>query len=145
MEGFPVMTELLTKHYRAILRCLGITVAACSAISGGLLWAAAPPDGLRVLEPVTTKATLLTLLAVLGVGLPLAAALSPRRHLRFIAAVFAAAALTNAVVLSPLIVVPFQDATSFIAVIGAIGMAVASIPALHEPIEDPENPGTEQA
>ncbi|GAB2713795.1 hypothetical protein ACX801_18250 [Arthrobacter bambusae] len=139
------MTELLAKHYRTILRCLGITVAACSAISAGLLWAAAPPDGLRVLEPVATKATLLTLLAVLGIGLPLAAVLSPRQHLRFIVAVFLAAAMINAVVLSPLVVVPFQEATSFIAVIGAIGMAVASVPALHESFEDPESPGTERA
>lgn len=145
MEGYPVKTELLTKHYATILRSLGITVAACSALSAGLLWGAAPPDGLRVLEPVATKATLLTLLAVLGVSLPLAAALSPRRHLRFIAAVFVAAAMTNAVVLSPLVVVPFQDATSFIAVIGAIAMVVAGVLALHESFEDPESRETEKA
>ncbi|MGO4859641.1 hypothetical protein [Arthrobacter sp. 2MCAF14] len=94
---------------------------------------------------MATKATLLTLLAVLGVILPLLTTLSPRQHLRFFATVFAAAAMINAVVLSPLIVVPFQGATSFIAVIAAIGMAVASVPALHVPIEDPENTGTEQA
>ncbi|MBB6407217.1 hypothetical protein [Arthrobacter sp. AZCC_0090] len=138
-------SQLITRHYQALLKCLGIAVASCSAISSGLLWAAAPPDGLRVLDPVATKATLLTLLAVLGVILPLISALIPRQYLRFIATVFAAAAMTNAVVLSPMIVVPFQDATSFIAVIGAIGMAVASVPALHEPVEDPENSGTEQA
>jgi hypothetical protein len=45
----------------------------------------------------------------------------------------------------PLIMIPFQGATSFIAVISAIGMAVAPVPALHESIEDPENSGTERA
>jgi hypothetical protein len=44
--------------------------------------------------------------------------------------------MTNAVVLSPMIVVPFQGATSFIAIVCAIGMAVASVPALHDPVED---------
>lgn len=39
---------------------------------------------------------------------------------------------------------PRHDATSFIAVIGTIGMAVASIPALREAIEDPENLGVGQ-
>lgn len=91
MEGYP---EVLTKPM-----CRGITVAACSAISAGVLWAAALPDGLRVLEPAATKATLLTLLVVLGVVFPLVAALSRQQHLRFSATVFAAAAMTNAVVL----------------------------------------------
>ncbi len=76
--------------------------------------------------------------------MPLGAVLSPRQHLRFFVAVIMAAAMINAVVLNPMVVVPFQDATSFIAVIAAIGMAAASIPALHESIEDPENPGVGQ-
>ncbi len=70
-------SQLITRDYPVLLKCLGIAVASCSAISAGLLWAAAPPDGLRVLDPVATKATLLTLLAVLGTVLPLIAALSP--------------------------------------------------------------------
>ncbi len=87
-----------------------------------------PPDGLRVLNPVATKATVLVFLAVPGVLLPLVAALSPRQNLRLIVVVFVAAAMINAVVLSPLIVVPIQDATSLIAVMAAIGVAVASVP-----------------
>jgi hypothetical protein len=118
------------------LNCLGITVASCSTFSAGLLWAAAPPDGLRVLDPVATKATVLVLLAGLGIILPLTTALGLLKHLGFTAAVFAAAAMTNAVVLSPMIVVPFQGATSLIAVICAIGMAVAGTPALHDAVED---------
>lgn len=45
-------------------------VASCSAVSARLLWAAAPPDELRVLEPMVTKTALITLLAVLGRVLP---------------------------------------------------------------------------
>jgi hypothetical protein len=99
---------------------------------------------LRVLDPVASKATVLELLAVLGVVLPLVAVLRSQGHLRFTATVFAAAAMTNAVVLSPMIIVPIQGATSLMAVICAIGMAAASTPALHEPIAAPENSGAGQ-
>ncbi|WP_284982331.1 hypothetical protein [Arthrobacter sp. efr-133-TYG-118] len=129
-------TQLIARHYPAVLKYLGITVASCSAISAGLLWAAPPPDGLRVLDPVATKATILILLALLGVLLPLAAALVPGKHLRFAGTVFASSAMANALALSPMIVVPFQNATSLVAVIGAIALAVAGTPALHDPIED---------
>lgn len=66
----PKNSQLIARHYRTRLRGLGIMVASCSAVSARLLWAAAPPDELRVLEPMVTKTALITLLAVLGRVLP---------------------------------------------------------------------------
>jgi hypothetical protein len=68
------ITRLIDKHYRAVSTGLGIMVASCTTISAGLLRAADPPDGLRVLDPVATKATVLVLLAVPGALLPMLAA-----------------------------------------------------------------------
>lgn len=133
---------MIDKHYRAVSTGLGIMVVSCSSISAALLLDAPPPDGLRVLDPVATKTTVLVLLAVLGVVLPMLAVLRPLKPVRVNATVFAAAAMTNAVALSPMIVVPFQGATSLIAVICAIGMAAASTPTLHDSVEpNPECEG----
>jgi hypothetical protein len=71
---------VIAEYYRTVSTFLGIMVVSCSSVSAVLLWDAVPPDGLRVLDPVATKATVLVLLALLGVVLPLVAALRPQKR-----------------------------------------------------------------
>jgi hypothetical protein len=131
---------MITQYYRPFLSILGFLVAACSSISVALLWAAPPPEGLKNIDPVALKATTLLILMVLGVIAPLAAVFTPAsRWLLLKASVFAVAGFSNAMALSPQLAVPFQDTTSVIAVACGLGLAVISILAFLESIQE-KNP-----
>ncbi|MFB8369932.1 hypothetical protein ACFC25_11280 [Pseudarthrobacter sp. NPDC055928] len=127
---------MISQYYRHLLSILGFVVAACSSISVALLWAAPPPTGLKNIDPAALKATIVLILAFLGVVMPLAAIFTPAlRWLVLKATVFAVAGLTNAVALSPELAVPFQDTTSVIAVACGLGMAVVSILAFMDSVQ----------
>lgn len=119
---------MITRYYRPFLSILGFLVAACSSISVALLWAAPPPAGLKNIDPAALKATTVFILMFLGIVAPLAAVFTPAsRWLLLKATVFAVAGFSNAMALSPELAVPFQDATSGIAVACGLGLAVISV------------------
>lgn len=127
---------MISQYYRHFLRILGFVVAACSAVSVALLWAAPPPTGLKNIDPAALKSTIVLLLAFLGVVAPLAAIFTPALRLLVLkAAVFAVAGFANAVALSPELAVPFQDTTSVIAVACGLGLAVISILAFMDSVQ----------
>lgn len=127
---------MILRHYRPLLRIVGLLVVACSGISGALLWAAPPPTGLRNIDPQTVKNSLVAVVLVLGAVLPLAAVFSPAvKWLVAKAAVFAAAAFTNSAALSPHVAVAFQSTTSAIAVAGGLALAVISLVAFMDIVQ----------
>ncbi|GAA5196263.1 hypothetical protein GCM10023346_28250 [Arthrobacter gyeryongensis] len=127
---------MTTQLYSLLLRILGLTVAAFSCISLGLIWASPAPEGLKNIDPLAVKNTTVTVLLVLGVAAPLMAAFSPAgKWLPLKAAVFAVAGFAHAAALSPVIVVPFQGTTSAVAAVCALGLAVLTIVAFMDSIQ----------
>ncbi|WP_155854360.1 hypothetical protein [Arthrobacter sp. MA-N2] len=121
---------------------MGLMVGVLSGISGGLIWTSPSPEGLSNIDPLAVKNTTVAVLVILGMAAPLIAAFSPaRKWLPLKAAVFAVAGFANAAALSPEIVVPFQGATSVIAAVCALGLAVLTIVAFMDSVQnnDPSN------
>ena len=131
-EDFPVITHF----YPAALRILTSIVAVCSAVSATLLGMAPPPEGLKVLDPADLRATAVVLTMALGVVAPVAAlVMDPLRCLLLKAVVFAASGFGNAMMLSPLLVVPFQETPAVLAVMCSLAMTLASIVTFMESVE----------
>lgn len=119
---------MTTQLYSLLLLILGVLAAAFSGISAGLIWSAAPPEGLNNIDPLALRNSTVAILLIFGVAAPLIAAFSPaRKWLLFKAAIFAVAGFSNAAALGPIIVVPFQGTTSVIAVVCALGLAVLTL------------------
>ncbi|MEZ2391748.1 hypothetical protein AB6813_19805 [bacterium RCC_150] len=133
-----MIAQLTGEHYRTVSRNLGVLVAACSAFSAVLIGTAPAPGGFGVLDPGAVKATMLILLGAVGVILTVAAAFGPKKLFAVKAAVFEVAAIANAAVLSPLLVLPIQGATSLLAVLAAMGLAIINVPAFHSASTRPQ-------
>ena len=127
---------MITHFYPVALRLLTSIVAVCSAVSATLLGTAQPPDGLKVLDPADLRATAVVLTMALGVVAPVAALIAdPFKCLLLKAGVFAASGFGNAMMLSPLLVVPFQETPAMLAVTCSIAMPLASIVTFMESVE----------
>ncbi|MDP9907336.1 MULTISPECIES: hypothetical protein [Arthrobacter] len=127
---------MTTQLFGLLLRIVGLLVAAFSCISVGLMWASPAPEGLKNIDPLAVKNTMVTVLLVFGVAAPLIAAFSKAgKWLPLKAAVFAVAGFANAAALSPVIVVPFQGTTSAIAAVCALGLAVLTIVAFMDSVQ----------
>ncbi|TVU66740.1 hypothetical protein FQP90_00935 [Paenarthrobacter nitroguajacolicus] len=127
---------MITHFYPTALRIITCIVAVCSAVSATLLGTAPPPQGLVVLDPTDLRTTAVVLTISLGVVAPVAVLIAdPLRCLLLKAAVFAASGFGNAMMLSPLLVVPFQETPTLLAVICSLALTVASIVAYMESVE----------
>ena len=127
---------MITHFYPVALRLLTSIVAVCSAVSATLLGTAPPPDGLKVLDPADLRATAVVLTMALGVVAPVAALIAdPLKCLLLKVGVFAASGFGNAMMLSPLLVVPFQETPAMLAVTCSIAMTLASIVTFMESVE----------
>ena len=127
---------MITHFYPVALRLLTSIVAVCSAVSATLLGTAPPPDGLKVLDPADLRATAVVLTMALGVVAPVAALIAdPLKCLLLKAGVLAASGFGNAMMLSPLLVVPFQETPAMLAVTCSIAMTLASIVTFMESVE----------
>lgn len=122
--------------FTLLLRTAGLMVAVFSCVSAGAMWASPAPEGLKNLDPVAVKHTVVTILLVFGVAAPLIAAFGPAgKRLPLKAAVFAVAGFANAAALSPVLVVPVQAATSAIAAACSLGLAVLTIVAFLDAVQ----------
>ncbi|UVJ40130.1 hypothetical protein [Arthrobacter sp. CJ23] len=127
---------MLTRYYPSALRIVGCIVAVCSAISALLLGTAPPPDGLTALDPAALRTVAVVVLIAFGVALPVAVLLtSPLKQLLLKAGAFAFAAFANAMTLSPLLSVPFQDTTALIVVMCGLVMATLSVLAYMDSVQ----------
>lgn len=128
---------MIFKYSPLIMKWLSALVVLCSLISSVLITINPPSDELRNLNPLTVKTVMLVLLIVLGAILPLLIMNtgSSRSRLLTKAAVFATASLANAVTLSPLITVPFQEIPSLIAIIAGFAMTIVCLFAFQETME----------
>ncbi|WP_026542917.1 hypothetical protein [Paenarthrobacter nicotinovorans] len=127
---------MITHFYPAALRIITCVVAVCSAVSATLLGTAPPPDGLDVLDPADLRAIAVVLTMALGVVAPIAVLMvDSLKCLLLKAGVFAAAGFGNAMMLSPLIVVPFQGTPTLLAVISSLALTIASIVTYMESVE----------
>ncbi|MGP0223559.1 hypothetical protein [Paenarthrobacter sp. NCHU4564] len=119
---------MVTFFYPHALRVLGLIVIVCSAGSAILLAAATPPREPSTLDIPTLRNVGVVLLGVFGVVGPVSL-LFPRA-LAFPlmkAGAFACAAFANAMTLSPLLAVPFQDTASLVAVVSGLALTVGSL------------------
>ena len=119
---------MLTQLYSRLLRIVGLLAAVLSAISATLLWSATPPVGLRNIDPLVLRNSMVAVLFIFGVAATLIAAFSPaRKWLLLKTAVFALAGFSNAAALGAGSAVPFQGTTSVIAVVCELGLAVLAL------------------
>lgn len=127
---------MTTQLFSLLLRIVGLMVAIFSCVSVGLIWASPAPEGLKNMDPLAVKNTAAAVLFVFGVAAPLIAAFSPAaKWLPLKAAVFAVAGFANAAALSPVLVVPFQGATSAVAAVCALGLAVLTLVAFMDAVQ----------
>ncbi|MFJ4228121.1 hypothetical protein ACIPY0_15710 [Paenarthrobacter nicotinovorans] len=127
---------MITHFYPAALRILTCVVAVCSAVAATLLGTAPPPEGLKVLDPADLRTTAVVLTMALGVVAPVAMMImDPLKCLLLKACVFAASAFGNAMMLSPLLVVPFQETPTAMAVTCSVAVTLASIVTYMESVE----------
>lgn len=126
---------MTTHYYPAALRIMTCVVAVCSAVSATLLGTAPPPEGLDILDPADLRATSVVLVMALGVVAPVAMLIpNPMACPLLKAGVFAASGFGNAMMLSPLVVVPFQDTSTMLAVVCSLTLSIASIVAYMESV-----------
>ena len=127
---------MITHFYPAALRILTCIVAVCAAVSATLLGTAPPPDGLSVLDPADLRTSAVVLTMALGVVAPVAMMImDPLKCLLLKAVVFAASGFGNAMMLSPLLVVPFQKTPTVLAVTCSVAVTLASIVTFMESVE----------
>ncbi|MDI2036767.1 hypothetical protein [Paenarthrobacter nitroguajacolicus] len=127
---------MITHFYPAALRILTCIVAVCSAVSATLLGTAPPPEGLSVLDPADLRTTVVVLTMALGVVTPVAMMIAdPLKCLLLKAGVFAASGFGNAMMLSPLLVVPFQQTPTAVAVTSSVAVTLVSIVTYMESVE----------
>lgn len=127
---------MISKYALSLMRGLSILVVLSTSISVTLIATAPPSDDLRNLEPGTLKTAILAMLVIFGLLLPLIAMISsPRSWLLAKAAMFALAGLANAVTLSPLVSVPFQSVSSFVAIVASFVMAIVCVLVFQENTE----------
>ncbi|WP_024819999.1 hypothetical protein [Arthrobacter sp. 31Y] len=127
---------MVTHFYPVLLRVFTCVVAVCSAVSATLLGAAPPPDGLNILDPADLRTTAVVLTMALGVVAPIAMLIpGSLKCLLLKAGVFAASGCGNAMMLSPLVVVPFQEASTALAVVCSVALTLASIVTFMESVE----------
>ncbi|MCP1412924.1 hypothetical protein [Paenarthrobacter sp. A20] len=127
---------MITHFYPAAVRIITCVVAVCSAVSATLLGTAPPPESLKVLDPVDLRTTAVVLTMALGVVAPVTLLIAdPLRCLLLKAGVFAASGFGNAMMLSPLLVVPFQETSTMIAVICSLTLTIGSIITYMESVE----------
>lgn len=123
--------------YGRLPRVLGLMVAGLSGISAALIWSFPAPEGLRNLDPVALRNTMVVLLLVFGMAAPFAAVIAhAQTWLAPKAAIFAAAAFSHAAALGPEIRVPFQGATSAIAAVCSLGLAVLTLVAFMDSVQE---------
>jgi hypothetical protein len=114
-----------------------------SSISAALMWSFPAPEGLRKLDPLALKNTMVVILLVFGMAAPCAAVLSPaQKWLVPKAAIFAAAGFSHAAALAPEIRVPFQGTTSATAAVCSLGLAVLTLAAFMDPVQEKHSRAT---
>ncbi|WP_144662418.1 hypothetical protein [Paenarthrobacter nicotinovorans] len=119
---------MLKQYYPFALRFLGCSVVVLSVLSGILLLAAPPPQGLQKIDPQTLRSAAVIALGVFGAILPVIMVIGPSAKRPLLKAViFAAAGFANAMTLSPLLSVPLQDTMGLFATVCAIALAVLSL------------------
>lgn len=123
--------------YGLLPRVLGLMVAGLSSISAALIWSFPAPEGLRHLDPAALRNTMVVILLVFG----MAALIAPvfgraQKWLAPKAAIFAAAAFSHAAALGAEIRVPFQGATSAIAAVCSLGLAVLTVVAFMDSVQE---------
>ncbi|WP_091465954.1 hypothetical protein [Paenarthrobacter nitroguajacolicus] len=127
---------MITHFYPAALRIITCVIAVCSAVSATLLGTAPPPEGLEILDPSDLRTTAVVLTMALGVVAPVAVLIAePLTCLLLKAGLFAASGFGNAMMLSPLVVVPFQEASTALAVVCSVALTIASIVTYMESVE----------
>nr|WP_208096526.1 hypothetical protein [Paenarthrobacter sp. MSM-2-10-13] len=127
---------VITHFYPAVLRVVTCVIAVCSAVSATLLGAAPPPEGLDILDPSDVRTTTVVLTMALGVVAPVGMLIAGSlKCLLLKAGVFAASGFGNAMMLSPLVVVPFQETSTMLAVICSVALTIASIITYMESVE----------
>ncbi|MCT9868738.1 hypothetical protein [Paenarthrobacter aurescens] len=127
---------MITHFYPAALRIITCIVAVCSAVSATLLGTAPPPEGLNAQDFADLRTTAVVLTMALGVVAPVAMLISdPLKCLLLKAGVFAASGFGNAMMLSPLVVVPFQETSTLLAVVCSVTLTIASIVTYMESVE----------
>ncbi|MFH5880291.1 hypothetical protein [Arthrobacter sp. NA-172] len=123
--------------YRFLPKILGYLTAAFSGISAVLIWTFPPAEGLRTLDPLALKNTMVALLLAFGTAALLATVLSPaRKWLLPKIAIFALAGFSNSAALGPEVTVPFQWTTSAIATVCALGVEVLTIVAFVDSVQE---------
>ncbi len=128
--------------YELLPRVLGLMVAGLSSISAALIWSFPRPEGLRNLDPVALRNTMVAILLVFGMAAPLAAVFGrAQKWLAPEAAIFAAAAFSQAASLGPEIRVPFQGATSAIAAVCSLGLTVLTLVAFMDSVQEKHRQG----
>ncbi|UKA63787.1 hypothetical protein [Arthrobacter sp. FW306-04-A] len=128
--------------YGVLPRVLGFMLAGFSSISVALIWSLPAPEGLRNLDPLALRNTMVVILLVFGVAAPFAAAfVRTQKWLVPKAAIFAAAGFSHAAALGPEIRVPFQEATSAIAAVCSLGLAVLTLAAFIDSIQEKHRRG----
>ena len=119
---------MLSQYYPITLRGLGMAVVVTSACSALLMLFAPLPVGLEKLDPLTLRIILVLGLGLFGAVFPLIMVLiSPGTLIALKAGVFIFAGRSNAITLSPQVAVPLQDASSLIATVCALTLAVLSL------------------
>ncbi|UKA51003.1 hypothetical protein LFT48_05610 [Arthrobacter sp. FW305-123] len=127
---------MITHFYPVALRIITCIIAVCSAVSATLLWTAPPPQEFPVLEPAYVQLGAVFLMVVLGVVVPVAALIAePLKYLLLKIGLFTAAGFGNALMLSPLIVVPLQETFTAVAAICSAALTIASIVTYMESVE----------
>jgi len=127
---------VITHFYPAALRIITCVIAVCSAVSATLLGTAPPPEGLEILDPSDMRTTAVVFTMALGVVAPVAMLIvEPLTCLLLKAGLFAASGFGNAMMLSPLVVVPFQEASTALAVVCSVALTIASIVTYMESVE----------
>lgn len=128
---------MVKQYYPAALRTITCIVAICSAVSATLLGMAPLPQGLKVLDPLALRTTAVVLVMAFGVVGPVAVLIAESlQSLLLKVGVFAAAAFSNALTLSPYLVVPFQETSALIAVVCSLVLTVGSIVAYMDSVAD---------
>ncbi|MFJ4208556.1 hypothetical protein ACIPY2_08860 [Paenarthrobacter sp. NPDC089675] len=119
---------MVTRYFPWALRVLGFIIIGGSVLSATLLNMAPPPHGLKVLDPDILKTTAVVLLAVLGGFAPALTLFTKAvKYPLAKAAVFAAAAFTNAMTLGPQVAVAVQDVSSTAAEIASLVLTLGSL------------------
>ncbi|MCX2750192.1 hypothetical protein OOZ51_20625 [Arthrobacter sp. MI7-26] len=129
--------------YGLLPRILGFIVAGFSSISAALIWSFPAPEGLRTLDPLALRNTMVVILLVFGMAAPLAAVFGrAQKWLVPKAAIFAAAGFSHAAALGPEIRVPFQGATSAIAAVCSLGLTVLTLAAFMDSVQEKHRQGS---